>query len=186
MKLARKTLPVVIAAGMLYTGQASAHDWKGEANDAWIDGKIESSYLINTELNNFRINTDVSEGVVMLTGTVASDVHKELAGAIAENVEGVKSVDNELSVDANYKGVKESSKEFSTRFFDLTTTARLKSIYALNKQIKATDISIDTMQGKVTLEGEVSSNVERLLAEEIAMGLDSVKSVDNKLKVASS
>lgn len=182
----KKLLLSVITAGLLSAGSANAQDWEGVARDAWIDGKIESSYLINTELNNFTIDTKVNEGHVTLTGTVPSSVHKDLAGAIANNIEGVESVQNELVVGSDTKAVAEDKRDFSTAFFDLTTTARLKSAYALNKDLKATEIKVDTREGKVTLSGKVDSAVAKELAEEIAHGLASVNSVVNQLEVSKS
>lgn len=80
--------------------QWGENDWQGEAYDAWVDGKLEASFLLNTELNNFRIDTDVQDGVVTLEGEVSSEDEKVLAQEIAQNIEGVKEVNNMLSIDA--------------------------------------------------------------------------------------
>ena len=39
-----------------------AQDWKDGAKDAWIDGKAETTLLLNTNLNSFDIITDVKDG----------------------------------------------------------------------------------------------------------------------------
>jgi len=184
---------------------ASAQDrqWQGEARDAWIDGKLEASYLINTELNNFDIVTDVNNGHVLLSGQVASQTEKTLAEEIALNLEGVTGVDNQLTIvpDADaYReavGGRESERadgaapnrrerDFSTRFHDLTTTARIKSTYALNDQLEALAIDIDTYDGVVTLNGEVDSEDKKNLAGTIAAGFDHVERVENNLRVVAS
>jgi osmotically-inducible protein OsmY len=62
----------------------------------------------------------------------------------------------------------------------------LKSNFAVNDDLEASDINIDTKNGVVTLEGEVDSKAESMLAEEIAAGYDHVSKVDNKLRVVAS
>ena len=191
------------------------NNWQGEARDAWIDGKIEASLLINTALNSFDINTDVDEGRVTLTGDVNSETERMLAEEITRNIEGVVSIDNQLTVsveevaavgdepdatlsetddvdagadrdaaDVNVDDAEDADqRDFSTRFYDLTTTARLKSSFALNDELSAREIEVDTRNGVVTLEGEVDSEEKKLLAEEIATGYDHVVRVQNNLRV---
>ena len=50
------------------------------------------------DLRDSTINVDVDNGVVTLTGTVASAAQKTRAEAVAKAVEGVKSVKNQLKV----------------------------------------------------------------------------------------
>ena len=52
---------LTITTALLLGGNAMATEntWKEKSKDAWIDGKVETTILFNTELNNFDINTDV-------------------------------------------------------------------------------------------------------------------------------
>lgn len=70
----------------------------GEVRDAWIQGKIETVLALNSEVSAFDIDTDVDNGRVTFTGTVESEVHKELAAQLARGIEGVENVDNQLQV----------------------------------------------------------------------------------------
>ena len=72
--------------------------WEDKAKDAWIDGKAEATLLFNTHLNSFDINTDVQEGVIILTGKVDSSVDKKLAEELVTGIDGVASVDNRLTI----------------------------------------------------------------------------------------
>ena len=65
----------------------------------------------------------------------------------------------------------------------MTTTVSLKSNFAVNDELEASDINIDTKNGVVTLDGEVDSKAESMLAEEIASGYDHVSKVNNNLRV---
>lgn len=178
----------VLASGVLVLGLSSTaayadNNWEGRAKDAWIDGKLESSYLLNTELNNFKIDTGVESGVVTLRGQVASDAHKMLAEQIASNLNGVSSVNNELVIEDEVAMPSEEDREFSTRVSDMTTTVSLKSQYAVNSEIEAVNLDIETKDGVVTLNGSVKSEAAKQLAEEIAAGKDHVKMVKNNLIV---
>ena len=80
---------------------AQANSWENESKDAWIDGKAETVLLMNTDLNNFDINTDVTNGKVVLTGKVDSEVEKELAEELVLSLDGVMDVENSLTVVKN-------------------------------------------------------------------------------------
>lgn len=186
MKLEPRNFKIGVLALALAVSPAFAQDkgrdWSGEAKDAWIDGKLESSYLLNSELNSFKIDTIVENGRVTLNGYVPSETHKELAGEIAKNLDGVGSVNNNLEVGQTVS-YSDNDRNFSTRFYDMTTTVSLKSNFALNSELEAHEINIDTKDGVVTLEGEVSTRAESMLAEEIASSYDHVSEVRNNLRV---
>lgn len=183
-KFKKTVIAYSLAATGLFAFNANAEtDWKGESQDAWIDGKLESSYLLNTELNNFKIDTMVESGTVTLAGNVPSEAHRDLAEQIAKNLEGVNGVNNQLSVGDEVVSYSEQDRNFSTYFHDATTTVSLKSKFAVNSELDALDINIDTKNGKVTLEGNVKNDAEKALAEEIAEGHEYVTSVDNRLLV---
>lgn len=156
--------------------------------DAWIDGKVESALLVNTHLNNFTIDTEVKNNEVFLTGTVRSEVDKELATEIAKSIEGVKNVENDLVVKRDMEMDDRSDNEgdersWSTWYNDATTTASVKSKFLWDDNVDGLDINVDTMYGVVTLEGAADTSANRDLAEKIAKNTDGVRKVVNKLKL---
>lgn len=70
------------------------------ANDSWIWFKTKSALAAADDLRDSTINVDVSNDVVTLKGTVGTAAQKSAAEKTAQSVEGVKSVKNELKVDA--------------------------------------------------------------------------------------
>lgn len=66
---------------------------------------------------------------------------------------------------------------------DLWAKASLTTTYTLNRHLNPFDIEIDVNDGVATLRGSVDNTVERDLAEELALGVDNIKKVDNKLTV---
>jgi osmotically-inducible protein OsmY len=74
-------------------------DQAGQAiDDASITAAIKGKYLVDDTLKGLDISVDTEQGVVSLTGPVQSDTAKELATQIAQGVEGVVRVDNQLTV----------------------------------------------------------------------------------------
>ncbi|KKO47148.1 transporter [Arsukibacterium ikkense] len=181
----RTTLAVMMTLALAGTSVAvSANDWKDSAKDAWIDGKAETTLLLNGNLNSFKINTDVKDGKVTLTGKVSSDVDKALAGELIENLEGVKSVDNKLTVVPNErKGGKNHDKN-SSGLTDAKVATVVKTRLLFESEVSGTAINVDVENGVVMLKGEVASDSEKDLAGAIAKKTKDVKRVDNQLTVA--
>lgn len=66
--------------------------------DEWVEKRVETSILLNRHLSVRRVDVEVDDGVCILTGTVASEAERKLAGSVAENIQGVGTVRNELRV----------------------------------------------------------------------------------------
>jgi osmotically-inducible protein OsmY len=66
---------------------------------------------------------------------------------------------------------------------DAATTTRVKTALALNKQVSAFDIHVETRNNNVTLTGQVLTDNDRRAAEEIVRGTKGVALVVNNLKV---
>ena len=70
------------------------------ANDGWLWVKTRFELATADDLRDSTINVDVDNAVVTLTGTVASAAQKTRAEAVAKSVEDVRSVRNQLKVEA--------------------------------------------------------------------------------------
>jgi hypothetical protein len=69
-------------------------------NDGWLWVKTRFDLAAADDLRDSTINVDVDNGVVTLTGTVASAAQKTRAEQVVKTVEDVKSVRNQLRVQA--------------------------------------------------------------------------------------
>ena len=65
----------------------------GKTDDAWITTKVKSEFATKKSVKGSDISVTTTEGVVALTGTVATAKEKSSAEKIAKAVKGVKSVD---------------------------------------------------------------------------------------------
>ncbi len=66
---------------------------------------------------------------------------------------------------------------------DAWIDGRLETAYLFNPHLNPFTIGTDVVDGKVTLTGHVSSDIDRDLAQEVARGIDGVAEVDNQLEV---
>ena len=73
----------------------------GEAAiDSAITMKIKTALLADPDIKSLRIDVDTQDGVATLNGTVPSAANAERAGKVAKGIDGVKSVQNRLTVKA--------------------------------------------------------------------------------------
>jgi len=179
--------PVLISCSM--PGSQAEEPKNGETigqkiDDATITTKIKTTFLFNGHLNPFRINIDTQDGIVTLQGVVRTDIQRDLAGEIAKNAKGVRSVRNELQVsEGAVDNADQIDRTFSQAVVDASTTASVKTALALTKGVKASDVNVTTRWGTVTLTGTVASEAEKQQAEEVTRKTEGVKEVEDKLQV---
>jgi hyperosmotically inducible protein len=83
--------------------------------------------------------------------------------------------------DSNSRGVEDTGAIAS----DSWITTKVKSDLAVEKDVSATAIHVDTYEGVVTLSGTVDTQAESQKAEQVAREIKGVKSVVNNLQVKS-
>lgn len=150
------------------------------ASDLRMHLALETELANNDELSAMLINTDVRDGVALLEGEVKTDEQRELATELAESVEGVQSVQNELRVTGNQQTVGE---RLSQDAGDAALTARVKTRLLTSRNTSGLAINVDTENDVVTLNGEVETDAERELAVLIAANTPGVEDVRDNLSI---
>lgn len=69
-----------------------------EVDDGVITTKVKTALLADDTVKGLDINVDTTQGAVRLSGVVDSQTQIDMAMQLAKNVEGVKDVQNELTV----------------------------------------------------------------------------------------
>ncbi|MBT0585289.1 BON domain-containing protein [Alteromonas oceanisediminis] len=205
----RNIMALTVMAALSSTAMANENTWQGETKDAWIDGKAEASLLFNTELNSFKIETDVDNGNVTLRGNVESEMDKQLAEEVVSDIDGVMSVNNMLVVqrdgmdDTDDMNRQTGSAMTSTAMnterdtemtrmddadmgmatADTRISESIKTRLMRESDFTAKTIDIDVDNRVVTLKGKVKSESEREIALAIAEDTDNVDSVKDELTV---
>jgi len=168
----------IVAAAPLTVGaadskaQTTTQETKTMVSDTWITSKTKISLFSDERVKGTQVSVDTTKGVVHLRGKVDSAEAKSAAGDIAQGVEGVKSVKNDLQVVAPMarKAVDASDSDIAK-----AVGTRL----AKDTQLKKVDVRTDA--GVVTLTGEVPTIGASAKASEMARGVPGVRSVKNEL-----
>jgi len=141
-------------------------------DDKRIVSAAKQSYVYRTYLGDDHIKIESKDGAVTLTGEVASRSHKSMAADTVENLPGVKSVDNQLTVKA--------ADEHSDGWIEV----KVKSALLYRRSVSGSKTTVSVKDGVVTLAGDASSLAEKELAAEYAKDIEGVKAVKNELKVS--
>ncbi|NRF71589.1 BON domain-containing protein [Aquincola sp. S2] len=75
-----------------------ADEAQGAINDAAITASVNARLARDNELSAMRIDVDTVGGKVALKGTAPNDSARERATQLAQAVDGVRSVDNQLAI----------------------------------------------------------------------------------------
>ena len=154
------TLATVVSTLFITSAPLRASD-----TDSRIESSAAKSYMFKTYLKDDSIKTDSKDGVVTLTGTVADASHKSMAENTVASLPGVKSVDNQLTING------EQPAEHS----DAWITMKVKTALLFHRNVSATGTTVYTKDGVVTLQGEASSMAQKELTTEYAKDIDNVK-----------
>jgi hyperosmotically inducible protein len=178
------TLGAAVVAGLVLAagaGQGSAADEKSKSttekmttgvSDSWLTAKTKIALYADNRVSGTQINVDTKDAMVSLRGTVDTAAAKAAAGEIAQGIEGVKGVKNELQVVAP-----RAQKAVEARDDDITK--QVKDRLARDTRFRSVDVRTDA--GVVTLQGKVPSVVDSARASEMARQVPGVRSVKNEI-----
>jgi osmotically-inducible protein OsmY len=142
-------------------------------SDEHIHQEVLRELRWDSRLDETDVDVEVDQGVVTLTGTVASYAEKLAAQAAAHRVPGVLDVANDIRV-------KRPSSPDDT---DTEIAQAVRHALAWDVLVSDTSITSTVTDGWVTLEGQVERLREREDAEHAVRYLRGVRGVSNKLSV---
>lgn len=147
--------------------------YASEADDAIVKS-FENTYVFKTYLKDDSVKAQAKDGVVTLTGTVALEGHKTLAGDTAANLAGVTRVNNQLV----------TKDEAATESADTWIARKVRFALLFHRSVSYSATTVEVNGGVVTLKGEASSVAQKELTAEYAADIEGVKSVKNEMTVA--
>jgi len=119
------------------------------------------------------IGVSVENGVVILNGTVKSLTQKWTADRIAQRVEGVRAVTDELVV----KLVGDSQQT------DADIARAAVNVLDWNTSVPSNRVKVLVQNGWITLEGSVEYHFQKMAAEHVVRNLKGVKGVSNLIGI---
>jgi len=152
--------------------KGAAHDAKTGITDSWVTAKTKIALYGDDRIKGGQVSVETVNGAVSLRGKVDSDDAKAAAASVAQAVEGVKSVRNDLQVvpPGDRRVIEISDKDI---------TRQVEGRLSKDAQLKKVDVRTDN--GAVILTGAVSSIGASARASELARGVPGVRMVKNEL-----
>lgn len=139
-------------------------------NDFEINAAVDRKLLYDSSVPGNDIDVGTVNGIVILSGIVPNILAKERATAIAESIKGVRSVVNNLTVNA----VSRTNR-------DIRMDVEAALLY--DPATDAYEVTPTVHDGVVTLTGTVDSWQEKNLAASVAKGVRGVTGVTNDITV---
>ncbi len=152
-------------------GASSIHDERTigrQLDDAAIATKIDARLIAERDMPSRWVGVEVIRGRATLTGHLPTRRHIERAVYITKQIRGVVSVDNRLQV---------GTPKIRTVMSDTWITARIKRRLWQDKLVSGFKIHVETVDGKVYLQGLVNRMIERQRAKDIARSTPGVTAV---------
>jgi osmotically-inducible protein OsmY len=147
-------------------------------SDAWLTTKVKTLFLFKRHVSAM---TEVStkDGMVTLKGEADSQAQKDLTTEYAKDVEGVKGVNNEMTIGKAPK----KKQTVGSKIDDASITAQVKVVLLYHRSTSGLNTSVSTKKGVVTLTGKAKTAAEKDLATKYAEDVNGVKSVKNNMTI---
>jgi osmotically-inducible protein OsmY len=146
-------------------------------SDAWLRDKVKATLLFHRSVNSFKTEVKVKDGIVTLQGAATSQAQKDLTTEYAKDIDGVKDVNNEMTVIKS----SEKTQTVGEKIDDASITAQVKMSLLYHRSTSAINTKVVTNNGDVTLYGKTGSVADKNLATKIASDVNGVNSVNNRM-----
>jgi hyperosmotically inducible protein len=167
-------------AVMMFTGCAGDRYNRSTGeyiDDKSVDSRVSDALSDNPEYKFEGVNVTAFKGTVQLSGFVDTYAQKYNAASIARNVQGVRDVDNNITVKSD------RDRRNGEYVDDKSLTASVNSALGSNPEYKFKEVNVTTFNGTVQLSGFVNTADQKTRAGEIAAHVEGVQNVANNITV---
>jgi osmotically-inducible protein OsmY len=179
---------------MIFFSMLAAACSERQVDDAMLTAKIKTRMTTDGRVSPTRVDVDTLNGNVTLSGETPTQEEKSAAEEIARNVEGVRSVSNQIQVNPAVAGTgipsgQEMKRQAEKAVSDVGQGVKKEAENAfLLGEVKARlaaagfgSVGVGVDHGVVTLKGETSNEKDRIAAEAIVEKVKGVQKVDNQM-----
>lgn len=165
-------------------------------DDAMLTARVKTQMAADGRVSPTRVKVDTLNGDVTLKGEVPAQEEKDAAEQVAGKVEGVRSVNNQITVNPAAAGSglptgNEMKQRAEKAVGNVEQGVKKGAAEAfLRGEIKARlvaagygNVAVGVEQGVATLRGEVAGEKDRIAVEAIVEKMEGVKTVNNQLTV---
>lgn len=178
--------------------------------DSWLTAKVQAQFFADDDIKSRFIDVETDDAVVTLSGFVETDDVRRQALAIARNTDGVRQVQDDLligqlppdrqaaipepiettpergSVATGGDGTVTPAPAEASALADETVRSLIQAKYFLSPSLKSRRIDVQSVNGVVTLRGEVAGDNERAQALLLARTTEGVERVEDSLTIDAS
>ena len=147
-----------------------------DIDDTVLTTKVKSALLSDQELKSFDIKVETRKDLVLLSGFIDSLVRAERAILVARGVDGVKGVENRMTI-------KEGGTTVGNKVDDSIVTTKVKSALLSDPEVKSIDIAVVTRKGEVQLSGFVDNQAQIDRALVATRAVEGVQGVVNEMSI---
>jgi hyperosmotically inducible protein len=147
-----------------------------DIDDTVVTGKVKSALFADADVKGMDFQVETRQGLVQLSGFADNQAQIDRAIAVTRAVEGVKSVENNVSL-------KGATTTLGEKVDDGMVTGKVKAALLADASVKSLDIAVITNNGAVQLSGFVENQGQIDRAVEVARGIEGARSVSNEMSV---
>lgn len=151
-----------------------------EHSDKRLGQRVKTALQLHRNLKGRHVDVSSKNGEITLRGPAASQAQKELATEYAKDVDGVKDVKNDMTVN---EVKSDSERTIAEKIDDASITAQIKASLITHRSTSALNTHIETREGVVTVSGIAANTAEKSLVSKLISGINGVVSVANNMTI---
>lgn len=172
-------LGLAAGVGLSLSATAAPEDAGQAVSDSAITAKVKATLADDSQLQGSDIHVKTDARVVTLRGNVASDAQRHDAVRVTQDVRGVDSVDDELTVDGDHAHAHHAVAKAERVGSDGWITTKVKSELVGDTGTHGFDVHVTTVHGVVMLSGALPSEHDIAHVRDIAQQVKGVRRVDS-------
>jgi hyperosmotically inducible periplasmic protein len=149
-------------------------------SDAWIRMKIKAMLMLHRNLDGANTGVEVKDGRVILQGEANNSAEKDLAAEFVKDVEGVKHVDNKMTVKQSPANRRQTLGEYID---DASIYSQIKLALLLHRGPSPFETEIIVKDGVVTVKGKAKNAAEIELVSKRIEDIPGVITIHNQMMI---
>lgn len=149
-------------------------------SDAWIQMRVKNMLMLHRNLDSANTEVNVKDGLVTLHGEVNSQAEKGLTAEYVKDIEGVKDVDNKMTVATAPKTKNRTVGEYID---DASIKSQIKLALLFHRGTNPFRADITVKRGVVTVSGMAKNAAEKELVSKRIEDIHGVISIDNRMTI---
>jgi hyperosmotically inducible protein len=157
-------------------------------SDAWIHMRLETMLKMHRDLESELTAIEVKDGNVVLKGVADNEAQKALIGLMVKEGEGVKEVDNQMTLEKERAEAIAEKREGKHRTLDQfiddsSIKAQVKWALLFHRGTNPFTAEIHVHKGVVTIRGKAEDLSQKELVAERIKDIHGVKQIINKMTI---